>query len=91
MDVFSNDIPIPKLGNASCEIIPQRADVPRVIREEAQARLGRMAVVGWSLVILSSDIVCGPGGMADQARKAVVDNIEHEKGEIEYFEEAFTW
>lgn len=38
-------IPLPKLGNAFCEILPQRADVPKVIDEEGQTRLGRMAVV----------------------------------------------
>jgi hypothetical protein len=29
--------------------------------------------------------------MADQARRTVVDLLEREKGEIEYFEEAFSW
>jgi hypothetical protein len=29
--------------------------------------------------------------MADQARRAVIDLLEREKGEVEYIEEAFTW
>jgi hypothetical protein len=38
--------PVPKLRNALCEILPQRAPVPKVIEEEARMRLGGMAVVG---------------------------------------------
>jgi hypothetical protein len=46
MTDIDHQILVPKLGNSRCEILPRRADVPRVIGEEAQARLGRMAVVG---------------------------------------------
>jgi hypothetical protein len=29
--------------------------------------------------------------MAEQARSTVIDSLDHENGEIEYVEEAFTW
>jgi predicted ferric reductase len=51
MDI-NQQIPVPKLGNAKCEILPRRADVPRVISDEAQERLGKMAVVGLVLPLL---------------------------------------
>ncbi|ATY61271.1 ferric-chelate reductase [Cordyceps militaris] len=36
-------------------------------------------------------VACGPAGMADAARRAVVDALEHAPFSIHYFEEHFTW
>lgn len=36
-------------------------------------------------------VACGPAGMADDARRAVVDALEHAPFDIQYFEEHFTW
>lgn len=36
-------------------------------------------------------VACGPAGMADDARRAVVDALEHAPFSIQYFEEHFTW
>jgi hypothetical protein len=52
MTDINQQIPVPKLGNAKCEILPRRADVPRVISDEARERLGKMAVVGLVLPLL---------------------------------------
>ena len=52
MTDINQQIPVPNLGNAMCEILPRRADVPRVISDEARERLGKMAVVGSVLPLL---------------------------------------
>ena len=36
-------------------------------------------------------VACGPGKMADDARRAVVDAIGKGGSQVEYFEESFTW
>lgn len=36
-------------------------------------------------------VACGPGQMADDARKAVVEMLGRGLGRIEYFEESFNW
>lgn len=36
-------------------------------------------------------VACGPAGMADDSRRAVVDALAHAPFAIEYFEEHFTW
>jgi hypothetical protein len=48
-------------------------------------------VVGLSHQFARLIEVCGPGEMADQARKSVVENLKRTNGDIEYFEEAFGW
>lgn len=36
-------------------------------------------------------VACGPGMMADEARKAVVQMLGRGYGNVEYFEESFHW
>jgi NAD(P)H-flavin reductase len=36
-------------------------------------------------------VACGPGQMADEARKAVVDALGRSSARVEYFEESFKW
>lgn len=36
-------------------------------------------------------VACGPGMMADESRKAVVNMLGRGYGNVEYFEESFNW
>jgi predicted ferric reductase len=39
----------------------------------------------------SAFLVCGPGPMNDDVRKAISKNIEHAPDRVDYFEESFSW
>jgi hypothetical protein len=58
-------------------------DVGAVVRGEvmSEGRVGRKACV----------VSCGPGGMADEVRKAVVGSIGKMGVSVELVEEAFCW
>jgi len=36
-------------------------------------------------------VACGPGVMADEARRATVEMLGRGHGRVEYFEESFNW
>lgn len=58
-----------------------RPDLHSIVASKmAEQEIERLAVVA-----------CGPAGMADDSRKAVVDALAHAPFPIEYFEEHFTW
>ena len=61
----------------------RRMDVGAVVREEviSERKTGRKVCV----------ISCGPGGLADEVRKAVVDSIGKMGVSVELVEEAFCW
>ncbi|KAJ6784651.1 hypothetical protein PWT90_03214 [Aphanocladium album] len=58
-----------------------RPDIGSIVASKlADQEIERLAVVA-----------CGPAGMADDSRRAVVDALAHAPFAIEYFEEHFTW
>lgn len=36
-------------------------------------------------------VACGPGQLADEARRAVVSVLNRDVGSVEYYEESFKW
>ena len=58
---------------------------PNVTREVVDA--AEEAGLGAALAV----VACGPGRMADDARKAVVGLLGRGYGKVEYFEESFNW
>jgi len=57
-----------------------RPDVDALVMKEAERTVGSLAVV-----------VCGPGSMADDVRRAVVRALAKGWAGVELFEESFTW
>ncbi|KAM3455216.1 hypothetical protein NHJ6243_008622 [Beauveria neobassiana] len=73
-------------------------DLSSLVKEHVEEHHGRPDVHGIVASKLAEQgidslavVVCGPAGMADDARKAVVDALAHAPFSIEYFEEHFTW
>ncbi|KAH8602445.1 ferric reductase like transmembrane component-domain-containing protein [Bisporella sp. PMI_857] len=58
-----------------------RPDIREQVEEAARNAGGRSLAV----------VACGPGPMADQTRRAVVDMLGNGYGKLEYFEESFNW
>ncbi|CAG8953908.1 hypothetical protein HYFRA_00010869 [Hymenoscyphus fraxineus] len=58
-----------------------RPDVVQEVEEAARDSGGRPLAV----------VACGPGLMADETRRAVVQMLERGYGNVEYFEESFNW
>jgi hypothetical protein len=60
------------------KIFPGRPDIAQIVNEEVQQQVGAMCVT-----------VCGPGGLADDVRKATRD--VQDLGSVDFIEESFTW
>ena len=60
------------------QVRPKRADVGRVVSAQFEERIGAMTIG-----------VCGPGALADDVRKAARGVMD--KGNVDFWEEAFTW
>ena len=63
-----------------------RPDVTAVITEAAREASAEDGAGG-----RTAFFVCGPGGMADEARAAVQKALKAGLGSVEYFEESFGW
>ncbi len=60
------------------QIRPGRANVDKLVRSNFEDRIGAMTIG-----------VCGPGALADDVRKAA--RAVMDKGNVDFWEEAFTW
>ncbi|XWX02378.1 hypothetical protein V2A60_010415 [Cordyceps javanica] len=74
------------------------AGVPGRATEHIEEHFGRPDVDGIVASKLAEQeieslavVACGPAGMADDARRAVVNALAHAPFRIQYFEEHFTW
>lgn len=68
-------------GSPSCiklRLKQSRPEMSQVVRDTVTMATGSVAV-----------LTCGPSALADEARAAVCDNIEHAKGRLDYFEGVF--
>ena len=65
-------------GSGSVQVFPGRCDPQAVVEKAVQERQGAMAVT-----------VCGPGGFADDVRRAVRKRVQ--VGVVDFVEEAFTY
>ena len=64
--------------SATVEMFPGRPNVKLILSNEIKEQVGAMCVT-----------VCGPGGLADNVRKAVRDVQDHSV--VDFIEESFTW
>lgn len=73
---------VTRLGQGGAEVrVGQRFAAREILEEEAKAGWGKVGVV-----------VCGPGGLCDDVRAAVVDLGRRSKGTTFVLEvEAYTW
>ena len=76
--VKSGDPKASKSSETTLPVLVGRPDITQVIRDEARQQIGAMCVT-----------VCGPGGLADDVRKAT-RHVQH-LGNIDFIEESFTW
>ncbi|OAA55748.1 ferric-chelate reductase [Cordyceps fumosorosea ARSEF 2679] len=78
--------------------LPRGHDVLQGVSTRVEENFGRPDVHGIVRYKIAEQgieslavVACGPAGMADDARKAVVDALEHSPFSIHYFEEHFAW
>lgn len=100
-DILANDMAEALSSDNVCVNIYGHSGNPEIIRgmpghiEEHAGRPDIHSVVASKIAEHDIErlavVACGPAGMADDARKAVVDALEYAPFAIEYFEEHFTW